>query len=870
MADRKRDWGVWLLALYLVTLGISHGVRRIHRAPFEPRAESRQIDVQTVAGDERSAGETRLVYTDRGPRDDPSAPVIVMLHGSPGSKEVFDGVTPLLTETHRILAVDLPGFGESAAWVPDYSIAAHAEYVGQLLDRLDIPRAHLVGFSMGGGVALEFYDERPRQVESLVLISAIGVQELELFGRYDLNHAVHGAQLSAIWMAQEGLPHMGLLDGVFLGRPYARNFYDTDQRPLREILERFEPPLLVLHGRNDFLVLPEAAEEHHRIVPQSELVMTDSDHFMVFREPAETAGELRRWFDRVAIGEAPHRADATASRLAAAARPWDPASAPPFIGAALLIALSLIVLATFVQEDLACIATGLMIAQGRVGWLAGGLACFLGIFLGDLLLFFAGRWLGRAAVRRAPLRWFIRDEQIDISSRWFELKGPMVIFVSRFIPGTRLPTYFTAGVLKTRFLWFATYFFMAVAIWTPLLVFCAVLLGERAMFWFEGLRRWLLPGTALLGLWMFIVVRVVVPLFSWRGRRMWRGRWLRWTHWEFWPPWLFYPPVILYLVYLGVRYRGPLLFTSTNPAMPASGFVAESKWQILQGLSDAGASIAKTGWIPAGGEAHERSAIVATFMQANSLDYPVILKPDAGQRGSGVAVIRSDDEVQSYFETMTSAALVQEFIEGHEFGVFYYRRPGDETGQIFSITDKTIPEVIGDGVHTVEQLILRDSRAVALADRYLAAQAKRLSQVLHDGERLPLVQLGTHCRGAIFRDGRSLGGEELTREIDRISKTYDGFYFGRYDVIVPDAAALSSGTGIRVIELNGVTSEATHIYDPRISVFEAWRTLFEQWRLAFEIGAANREAGVKPASIGQLIRLALDYRAHSRSHSGVN
>ena len=60
---------------------------------------------------------------------------------------------------------------------------------------------------------------------------------------------------------------------------------------------------------------------------------------------------------------------------------------------------------------------------------------------------------------------------------------------------------------------------------------------------------------------------------------------------------------------------------------------------------------------------------------------------------------------------------------------------------------------------------------------------------------------------------------------------------------------------IRIIELNGVTSESTDIYDPKNSLWAAYRVLFRQWRLAFEIGAANRRRGVRPAGVAGLIRL---------------
>jgi len=75
-----------------------------------------------------------------------------------------------------------------------------------------------------------------------------------------------------------------------------------------------------------------------------------------------------------------------------------------------------------------------------------------------------------------------------------------------------------------------------------------------------------------------------------------------------------------------------------------------------------------------------------------------------------------------------------------------------------------------------------------------------------------------------------------------------------------------AGRYIKVIELNGVTSEATHIYDPKMSLIDAYRVLFEQWRIAFEIGDRNRARGVRPIVIRELVRAVCDFRRLARSY----
>src|SRR5215472_18385018 len=106
----------------------------------------------------------------------------------------------------------------------------------------------------------------------------------------------------------------------------------------------------------------------------------------------------------------------------------------------------LIAVATFVSEDLTCIATGALIAAGKIGFLQGALACVLGIYFGDLLLYFAGRFIGRPILRWRPVRRLLTSQKLDAAAGWLEKRGASVVILSRFTPGLRLPTYVAAGL----------------------------------------------------------------------------------------------------------------------------------------------------------------------------------------------------------------------------------------------------------------------------------------------------------------------------------------------------------------------------------------------------------------------------------------
>jgi pimeloyl-ACP methyl ester carboxylesterase/membrane protein DedA with SNARE-associated domain len=857
-----------LLWGYLGLLALSHAVQALRPYAPGPRPGEQAIIVHAVDDDRETGAPVRLAYDLFQPPNQNEPPAtIVVVHGSPGDNAEVSSLSRLLGERYRVIAPDLPGFGGSTRDVPDYSNRAHARYLLQLLDSLGIPSAHLVGFSMGGGVVLQLEDMAPRRVRSLTMLSAIGGQEYELLGDYDLNHMIHGIQLAGLWLLQEAVPHFGWLDDAMLSVPYARNFYDTDQRPLRGILARYTGPMLILQGENDVLVNPAVAREDARLVPQSELIMSGGDHFTTFMHPERVAAPIADFVDRVDRGQARTRAVADPARLAAAARPFDPRSLPKASGFALVVLCLLLAAATLVSEDLTCIAAGLMISRGTLGFAAGTLACFIGIFVGDLLLFLAGRTLGRSVLRLRLVRWFITPEAIAWSSQWIERRGAALIFATRVIPGTRLPTYFAAGMLRTSFTRFTLIFLVACALWTPALVGLAAGFGEASQQILGLVRHrvgWWFVASALA---LFLLLKLFVPLLTWRGRRLMLSRWRRLTRWEFWPRWAFYPPVVLYIVTLALRYRRALLFTAANPAIPGGGFVGESKSAILDGLQHQADLVAAYELLPASLPPGERVERAREFHRRQGGLWPVVLKPDIGERGSGVAICRSHGEVDAYLTAARDDTIVQAYIPGIEFGVFYIRRPGEPAGRIFSITEKRLPVLTGNGTASLEELILADDRAVCLAPFHFRRHAARLAWIPELGEEVPLVELGTHARGAVFYDGIRFRTPELERVVDELSRTYEGFWFGRYDIRVPNAADFQAGRHLTVVELNGATSEATSIYDPSNRLGSAYRTLFEQWRILFEIAAANMGRGARPATLRELWVLIRRHSQAIRSHA---
>ena len=508
-------------------------------------------------------------------------------------------------------------------------------------------------------------------------------------------------------------------------------------------------------------------------------------------------------------------------------------------------------LLTLIQEDVPTVGAALLAAAGRLPWLTGWIGIFLGIWLGDALLYLFARSLGRPLLQYRWAKRFLNPVAVARSEEWFGRHGTWLLISSRFVPGTRLPTYLAAGFLRLPFARFLLATGTAVAVWTTGIFLLARIFGPALL---DFLQRWNShAGMLLVVVSLALALRLGIRLFQKDFRRRLAAAVGRWTHWEFWPAWLFYLPVALNYLRLALRHRGFTVPTAANPGIFSGGFVGESKMATLRDLQTTSPEFTATAREVEGTTLAERLNSLSAHRTDADFAYPYILKPDVGQRGVGVKLIRSPEQAAAYLKTTTAPLIVQRYAPGpQEIGVFYYRFPHETRGRIFAITEKIFPTITGDGIHTLEELVWRDDRARYVADKYLQRLGERRSEILPAGETVKLVEAGNHAQGCIFRDGARLWTEELERRIDEISQRLHGFFIGRYDIRYESETALRSGHAFQIIELNGAASEATSIYDSRNSLRAAYRTLFRQWELVFAIGAANRQRGTIPTLPGDL------------------
>lgn len=342
-------------------------------------------------------------------------------------------------------------------------------------------------------------------------------------------------------------------------------------------------------------------------------------------------------------------------------------------------------------------------------------------------------------------------------------------------------------------------------------------------------------------------------------RTRWRDRagirLARLARWEFWPAWAFYPPIVVAILARSARARPFMAVTAANPCLKASGIVGETKQDALRPLqAHAPEYVAEFTMLPVALPLPERIEALRQFAAAGP-GYPLVLKPDIGQRGRGVAVIRSEAQAADYLAVAQDDVVAQRHIVGAEFGVFVYRDPKTLRVELLSIVHKCFPTVTGDGQRALGELILDDARARLIAQGLFERFAARLDAVPAAGEVVTLVEIGAHCRGSLFLDGAVYKTEALRQTMSAILDAVPGYHFGRIDLRCPSEAALSEGRGIQVLEMNGVTAESAHIYHPDTPLIEGWKAMIAQWRLAIAIGEANAAQGAATTSIGELFAL---------------
>ncbi len=321
--------------------------------------------------------------------------------------------------------------------------------------------------------------------------------------------------------------------------------------------------------------------------------------------------------------------------------------------------------------------------------------------------------------------------------------------------------------------------------------------------------------------------------------------------WEYWTWWLFYLPLMPYWLWLALKARSFTYFTASNPGIENGGFFGEHKTDILNLIDEAFKP--KTLFFKKETKLDELKIALTN----NDITFPFILKPDVGERGTGVEKINSELELKNYLSILKEDFLVQEFVTyDFELGVLFARYPNEEKGKVTSVVIKKFLTVTGNGTDTILQLMGQQTRARFQIKRFKKEKAELLKMIPKPKEVVLLEPIGNHCRGTEFLSGQHLINEQLHQVFNKVAKDINGFYYGRFDMKVKSYDDLYQGQTIKIMELNGVSSEPAHIYDPKNSLLSAYRDLSKHWKLVYDISQQNRKRSVPTASLSWVIKEA--------------
>jgi len=337
--------------------------------------------------------------------------------------------------------------------------------------------------------------------------------------------------------------------------------------------------------------------------------------------------------------------------------------------------------------------------------------------------------------------------------------------------------------------------------------------------------------------------------------------WVRFTNWEYWPLPLVYIPIYIYWFILSIKAGSFFFFTASNPGIEYGGMLGESKIKIMEALPPE--LIPVTEFITAS----TSSEMIQSIMTKRGLKYPVIFKPDIGERGWQVEIINNNTELDQYLNENKVNLLLQEYIdEPVELGIFYYRFPGEKKGKVTSIVEKEMLKVQGDGSSSILQLLQKNPRGKLQIKRLLKTRPELMSKIPDTDEVVTVVPIGNHRLGTAFLDGNNYINEKINDLFDQISIKIKGFYFGRFDIRCKSIKDLERGK-MKIMELNGAGAEPAHIYHPGASIWKAYHVLFHHWKVMFQISLMNHNHGIPYLKFKDGMKAISELKKYNRNKS---
>jgi membrane protein DedA with SNARE-associated domain/pimeloyl-ACP methyl ester carboxylesterase len=765
--------------------------------------------------------------------------VVVYLHRVPWDDQ-GSRLCGALAKNPQVSVIEafLPGFHTSSGDVPSHSMETNAAVVAALVEHYGIKEYHVVGQGLGGVAALELTRAYPGRVRSLSLVSAPGAQEFEMMGNPLVNKLVYGFHGAFFWGVSRLTPNFGAADLLPWDRDYAKTVFDTDLSDSKKILREWRKPLYLLHGEDDWVTAVDTARYTAQLVPQARLDVVPGGRDAAFADVAATAAKL----DAFMLEQAP---------AAPSAAPVSDPPVPTAQGARYWILMLIIVLCCLVAEDPTCLATGLLVGMGLIDFWSGAMACTVSIFIGDVALYSIGRFFGKQALTRAPLKWLLKPHQLDQWAGWFSTpRGMFVVVSSRFVPASRVPTFITAGILRLSPLRLGMLLFLAALVWTPVLMLIGLRWGPviiEKLNEYHRIAGWIVVGMLLL---LYFSTHWLLPALTWRGRRQLVMKVRNLLQPSLWPAAILYLPVRLGVLYHSIRCRSLTAFASANPALGRiGGFIGDAKSLLLRPFQR-DSRCCPTLALAQEDKIEERIKEAHAFAVCHG--YPLVFKPEVAEDGAGLRFVRDAAQLERLVAGAKEDFLLQKFIPGLEFEVVWRRNPGKDDGRIMAIVQKQDVVVRGDGEQTLEELIWLDEVAVSRGELYQRCHSRELNDVVPAGRLVTLNLTGSYGHGARCVHRHDLSTAELTAAVTAFAKRFPGLHFARFDLRAVSEAELKAGRFI-CTEVGGCCHVSSLVRDGSLRFSRSYAAVWHQLKACVEAGRYNLNQNVRPVPLEELM-----------------
>ena len=332
-------------------------------------------------------------------------------------------------------------------------------------------------------------------------------------------------------------------------------------------------------------------------------------------------------------------------------------------------------------------------------------------------------------------------------------------------------------------------------------------------------------------------------------------------YWEFWPAWLANIPVVFFWLYFAIRSRDLFFFSAVNPGIETGGVMGESKINILNRIPSS--ILPNTLFID---KTRSDFTTILLLITEKELGFPVICKPNVGERGHLVEKIENHVDLKHYWQRINVDFLIQEYVDlPTELSVLCYRSPTDGKGAVTSICRKKNLAVVGDGRSTVAALMRRTPRARFQLRRFEKNQPHLLRQIPKEAEKVVLEPIGNHCRGTLFLNANEKISKELEDYFIGLIEMMEGIHYGRFDLKCASIDGIGKGEDIKVLEFNGVASEPAHIYDPKYSTRRGYGDLFKHWKIIYFLAKQQKAQGIQSMTLKEAWQSMKDYLVYMRS-----